>query len=80
MDSSLNSTRLQKTEAEILSLLDVLSDKVDLERKLGVDYVQLAPIDIHNERKTDETEFKNKLLLDGTAPGPKAVDTGFATK
>jgi DNA polymerase len=60
MDSSLNSTRLQKTEAEILSLLDVLSDKVDLERKLGVDYVQLAPIDTHNERKMDELSKSEK--------------------
>ncbi len=60
MDSSLNSTRLQKAKAEILSLLDVISDKVDLERKLGVDYVQLAPIDIHNERKTDELSKSEK--------------------
>ncbi|MDP6433468.1 MAG: uracil-DNA glycosylase, partial [Candidatus Scalindua sp.] len=60
MNSSLKSTRLQKTEAELLSLLNVLSDKVDLERKLGVDYVQLAPIDIHNERKTDELSKTEK--------------------
>ena len=60
MNSSLKSTRLQKTEAELLSLLNVLSDKVDLERKLGVDYVQLAPIDIHNERKTDELSKSEK--------------------
>jgi len=67
MSSSLNSTRLQKAKAEILSLLNVLSDKVDLERKLGVDYVQLAPIDTHNERitaelsKSEKTKELNKL-------------------
>ena len=43
MNSSLKSTRLQKTEAELLSLLNVLSDKVDLERKFGADYLPLPP-------------------------------------
>jgi len=44
MSSSLKSTRLQETKAEILSLLNVLSDKVDLERKFGANYLQLSPI------------------------------------
>jgi uracil-DNA glycosylase len=44
MSSSPKSTRLQEAKTEILSLLNVLSDKVDLERKLGADYVQLASI------------------------------------
>jgi len=44
MSSSLKSTRLQKAKAEILSLLNVLSDKVDLERKFGVDFLPLATI------------------------------------
>ena len=43
MSSSSKSTRIQKTKAEILSLLNVLSDKVDLERKFGADYLPLAP-------------------------------------
>ncbi|MFQ5687777.1 MAG: uracil-DNA glycosylase, partial [Candidatus Scalindua sp.] len=69
MSPSSKSTRLQKTKAEILSLLNGLSDKVDLERKLGMDYVQLAPIDIHNERNVDElskpekTKELNKLEI-----------------
>ena len=44
MSSSLKSTRLQEIKAEILSLLNVLSDKVDLERKFGANYLQLSPI------------------------------------
>jgi uracil-DNA glycosylase len=44
MSSSLKSTGLQKTKAEVLSLLNVLSNKVDLERKFGADYLPLAPI------------------------------------
>ncbi len=60
MSSSSKSTRLQKTEAEILSLLDGLSDKVDLERKFGADYLPLASIDTHNERKTDELSKSEK--------------------
>ena len=44
MSSSLKSTRLQETKAVILSLLNVLSDKVDLERKFGANYLQLSPI------------------------------------
>ena len=43
MSSSSKSTKLQKTEAEILSLLNVLSDKVNLERKFGADYLPLPP-------------------------------------
>lgn len=76
MSSSHKSTRLQKTKAEVLSLLDVLSDKVDLERKFGADYLPLEPIaestassgdsllephfDTHNERKTDELSKSEK--------------------
>src|SRR3972149_1732042 len=44
MSSSLKSIGLQETKAEILSLLNVLSDKVDLERKFGANYLQLSPI------------------------------------
>ena len=44
MDSSRQQSKLQEAKAEVLSLLKVLSDKVDLERKLGVNYLQLDPI------------------------------------
>ncbi len=44
MDSSRQQARLQEAKAEVLSLLKILSDKVDLERKLGVNYLQLDPI------------------------------------
>ena len=44
MSLSHKSTRLQNTKAEILSMLDVLSNKVDLERKFGADYMPLDKI------------------------------------
>src|SRR3989304_2775674 len=44
MSSSHQSTKLQEARVEILSLLNVLSDKVDLERKFGADYLPLATI------------------------------------
>ncbi len=44
MNSSQKPTKLQEAKAEVLSLLKILSDKVDLERKLGVNYLQLDPI------------------------------------
>ena len=56
MSSSLKSTRLQEIKAEILSLLNVLSDKVDLERKFGANYLQLSPIrKIHTSSEEDVT-------------------------
>jgi uracil-DNA glycosylase family 4 len=44
MNLSRQPTKLQEAKAEVLSLLKILSDKVDLERKLGVNYLQLDPI------------------------------------
>ncbi len=44
MSSSKQQSKLQEAKAEVLSLLNVLSDKVDLEKKLGVSYIQLDPI------------------------------------
>ena len=44
MSLSKQQLKLQEAKAEILSLLNVLSDKVDLERKLGVNYIELDPI------------------------------------
>ncbi|WP_096893454.1 uracil-DNA glycosylase [Candidatus Scalindua japonica] len=44
MSKSVKPVKLQEAKAEVLSLLKVLSDKVDLERKLGVNYLQLDPV------------------------------------
>ncbi len=68
MDSSLKPTKLQEAKAEVLSLLKVLSDKVDLERKLGVNYLQLDPVikntmsyeeDVISQPPTLESVFDN---------------------
>ncbi len=53
MSSSRQPTKLQEAKAEVLSLLKVLSDKVDLERKLGVKYMQFDPT-IKNQTSTEE--------------------------
>jgi DNA polymerase len=42
MSLSLQTTKTQEIKAEILSLLKVLYDKIDLERKLGANFLQLA--------------------------------------
>jgi len=44
MSSSRQQSKLQEAKAEVASLLKILSDKVDFERKLGVNYLQLDPI------------------------------------
>ena len=44
MSSSRQQSKLQEAKAEVVSLLKGLSDKVDLERKLGVNYLQLDPV------------------------------------
>lgn len=54
MDSSRQQSKLQEAKAEVLSLLKILSDKVDLERKLGVNYLQLDPIIKSNISQEDE--------------------------
>ncbi len=43
MSSSRQQSKLQEAKAEMVSLLKGLSDKVDLERKLGVNYLQFDP-------------------------------------
>ncbi len=53
MSSSRQQSKLQEAKAEVLSLLKGLSDKVDLERRLGVDYLQLDPV-IKNTVSYDE--------------------------
>ena len=68
MSSSLEPTKLQEAKAEVLSLLKILSDKVDLERKLGVNYLQLDPIikntisheeDVISHQPVPESDFDN---------------------
>ena len=54
MNSSQKLTKLQEAKAEVLSLLKILSDKVDLERKLGVNYLQLDPIIKNNISQEEE--------------------------
>ena len=44
MSSSRQQSKLQEAKAEVVSLLKGLSDKVDLEIKLGVNYLQLDPV------------------------------------
>ena len=44
MSSSRQQSKLQEAKAEVVSLLKGLSDKVDLERKIGVNYLQLDPV------------------------------------
>lgn len=44
MSSSFQSAKLREIKAEVLSLLGVLHDKVDLERKFGANSLQLIPI------------------------------------
>ena len=44
MSSSRHQSKLQEAKAEVVSLLKGLSDKVDLEIKLGVNYLQLDPV------------------------------------
>ncbi len=53
MSSSRQQSKLQEAKAEVLSLLKGLSDKVDLERRLGVNYLQLDPV-IKNSVSYDE--------------------------
>ena len=68
MSSSLEPTKLQEAKAEVLSLLKILSDKLDLERKLGVNYLQLDPIikntisheeDVISHQPVPESDFDN---------------------
>ncbi|KHE91086.1 MAG: uracil-DNA glycosylase [Candidatus Scalindua rubra] len=44
MGASRQQSKLQEAKAELVSLLKVLSDKVDLERKLGVNYLQFDSV------------------------------------
>ena len=63
MSSSLKPAKLQEAKAEVLSLLKILSDKVDLERKLGVNYLQLDPI-IKNTISQEEDVIPQQPALE----------------
>ncbi len=54
MNSSRQQSKLQEAKAEVVSLLKVLSDKVELERKFGVDFVQFDPVEKSNMASVDE--------------------------
>ncbi|ODS30692.1 MAG: putative phage protein [Candidatus Scalindua rubra] len=67
MSLSHQSTKLQEVRAEILSLLKVLYDKVDLERKFGAKFLQLTPTEkIHTSSEKDVTspQLIQKSLFD----------------
>jgi uracil-DNA glycosylase family 4 len=68
MSSSRQQSKVREAKAEVLSLLKILSDKVDLERKLGVNYLQLDPIikdsvsyeeDVISQPQTLESVYDN---------------------
>ncbi len=65
MSSSRQQSKLQEAKAEVVSLLKGLSDKVDLERKLGVDYLQLDPV-IKNTMSYEED-------IVSQSPAPESV-------
>jgi uracil-DNA glycosylase family 4 len=71
MSSSRQPTKLQEAKAEVLSLLKILSDKVDLERKLGVNYLQLDPI-IKNNISHEEDVIPEQ-------PAPESDSDDFDT-
>jgi len=67
MSSSPQSAKLQEIKAEILSLLEILSDKVDLERKFGANFLQLAPtrkVYSSSETGVKPSQISEKSLFD----------------
>ena len=71
MNPSRQQSKLQEAKAEVLSLLKILSDKVDLERKLGVNYLQLDPI------IKDSTSYEENVTSQPSIP--KSVCDNFNT-
>lgn len=66
MNSPLQSTKKQKIKAEILSLLKILYNKVDLERKFGANFLQLTPIKkVHSspEKGITSSQLTHKSLF-----------------
>ena len=58
MNSSRQQSRLQEAKAEVASLLKILYDKVDLERKFGANFLQLAPVKKNNSFSEDEVRTR----------------------
>ncbi len=56
MSLSRQRSKLQEAKAEVASLLKVLTDKVELERKFGADFVQLAPVEKSNSISVGEVD------------------------
>jgi DNA polymerase len=71
MSSSRHQTKLQEAKAEVVSLLKGLSDKVDLERKLGVNYLQLDPV--------VENMVSNEEDVTSLPPTPESVCNNLDT-
>jgi len=65
MSSSRQQSKSEEEKAEVVSLLKGLSDKVDLEKKLGVDYLQLDPV-IKNTKSYEEDVVSQ-------SPAPESV-------
>jgi len=65
MSSSRQQSKSEEAKAEVVSLLKGLSDKVDLEKKLGVDYLQLDPV-IKNTKSYEEDVVSQ-------SPAPESV-------
>ncbi|MFQ5713920.1 MAG: uracil-DNA glycosylase [Candidatus Scalinduaceae bacterium] len=67
MSSSSQSTKIQEIKAEILSLLKVLYNKIDLERKFGANFLQLAPTRkayASSENAVNSPKISQKSLFD----------------
>lgn len=75
MTSSISPIKLQEAKAELLSLLNVLSDKVNLERKLGVDYVRLDTVIKNNQTSTGKKTASPQLTRESGHDGQKELIT-----
>ncbi len=67
MSSPFQTTKLQEIKAEVLSLLKVLYNKIDLERKFGANFLQLSPtrkVRASSENDLDSTQLTQKSLFD----------------
>ena len=63
MDSSRQQSKLQEAKAEVTSLLKVLADKVELERKFGADFVKLDTIKKRTSPSEDEVRSKQPDMI-----------------
>lgn len=66
MSTSHQTTKLQEIKAEILSLLKVIYDKIDLERKLGANLLQFSPANKHrstNKKDAASPQISQEYLF-----------------